>query len=119
MKKRLLSLLGFVMISVPIVSMGQDININGWPIPDLKGLIPYSITIQYVDGVEKIVEKFHTPDGGHVARVIGNGKVFAYAIDRDREPPIDRFLIDMDGSGIFTQKFKSESFYLIPEWVSR
>ena len=107
------------MISIPMVSMGQEIDIMGWPLPDLRGLIPYSIRIQNVDGVEKIVEKFHTPDGGHVARVIGNGKVFAYAVDRDQEPPIDHFLIDPDGSGIFTQKFKSEDSYLIPEWISR
>ena len=103
---------------IPIVSIGQEINREGWPIPDLKSLIPYSITIQYVDDVEKIVEKFYTPNGGHVARLSGNGKVFAYAVDRDQEPPMDYLLIDPDGSGKFTQKFKSEDVYLIPEWVS-
>ncbi len=107
------------MISIPMAAIGQEINIKGWPIPDLKGLTPYSITIQYVDGVEKIVEKYYTSGGGHVAKVIGNGKVFAYAVDRDREPPIDQFLIDVDGSGIFTRKIKFEDSYLIPEWVSR
>ena len=71
-----------------------------------------------MDGVEKIVEKFYTPSGGHVARVSGNGKVFAYAVDTDQEPPINYLLIDPDGSGKFTQKFKSEDLYLIPEWVS-
>ena len=99
--------------------MGQEINQGGWPIPDLRGLTPYSITFQLVDGVEKIVEKFYTPSGGNVARVSGNGKVFAYAVDKDQEPPIDYFLVDPDGSGRFTQKFKSEDFYLIPGWVSR
>ncbi|MGA2467941.1 MAG: hypothetical protein ABSH06_26795 [Thermodesulfobacteriota bacterium] len=103
----------------PIFSMGQEINQEGWPIPDLKGLTPYSITIQHVDGVEKIVEKFYTPSGGHVARVSGNGKVFAYAVDKDQEPPIDYLLIDPDGLGKFTQKFKSEDSYFIPEWVSQ
>jgi hypothetical protein len=102
--------------------MAQEINIEGWPIPDLRGLTPYSITIQHVDDVEKMVEKFFTPGGGHggghVARVSGNGKVFAYAVDTDREPPIDYLLLDPDGSGKFTLKFKSEDFYLIPEWVS-
>lgn len=107
------------MMSIPMVSMGQEINREGWPIPDLRGLTPYSMTIGYVDGVEKITEKFYTPGGGHVARVSGNGKIFGYAVDKDQEPPVDYLLIDPDGSGRFTQKFKSEDSYLIPEWVSR
>ena len=103
----------------PLVISGQEINEDGWSIPDLKGLIPYSITVKQVDGVEKIVEKFYTPGGGHVARISGNGKVFAYAVDKDREPPIDYLLLDPAGSGKFTQKFNSEDSYKIPEWVSR
>jgi hypothetical protein len=87
-------------------------------VPDLKGLTPYNITIKVVDGVEKIVETFYTPQGGHVARIRGNGKVFAYAVDSDQEPPIDYLILDPDGSGKFTQKFKSEESYKIPEWVS-
>ncbi len=109
--------LGFLITS--LFSIAQEINREGWPIPALKGLTPYSITIQYVDGVEKIVEKFYTPDGGHVARVTGNGKVFAYAVDTNQKPPIDYLLVDPNGSGSFTQKFKSEDSYVIPEWVSR
>jgi len=118
-KFTLILLFWFGMIITPIVSMGQEINQEGWPIPDLRGLTPYSIAIQHVDGVEKIMEKFYTPNGGHVARVTGNGKVFAYAVDKDQEPPIDYLLIDPDGLGKFTQKFKSEDSYFIPEWVSR
>ena len=114
----LILLFYFGILIIPIVSIGQEINREGWPIPDLKSLTPYSITIQYLDGVEKIVEKFYTPKGGHVARLSGNGKVFAYAVDMDQEPPMDYLLIDPDGSGKFKQKFKSEEFYLIPEWVS-
>ena len=109
-------LIGF--LALPAVSMGQEVNRDGWPIPDLKGLIPYSIQVKRVDGVEKIVEKYFTPDGGHVARISGNGKIFAYAVDSDREPPIDYLLLDPDGSGRFTQKYRSEDSYKIPEWVS-
>jgi hypothetical protein len=119
MKKRLLFLFCFGVLINPLFSMGQEINGEGWSIPDLKGLTPYSITIEHVDGVEKIVEKFYIPSGGHVARVSGNGKVFAYVVDKDQEPPIDYLLIDPDGLGKFKQKFKSEDSYLIPEWVSR
>ena len=119
MKKRFLFLFFLGVFIAPIVSMGQEINQEGWPIPDLRGLTPYSITFQLVDNVEKIVEKFYTPSGGHVARVSGNGKVFAYAVDTDQKPPIDYFLIDPDGSGKFTQKFKSQDLYFIPEWVSQ
>ena len=108
----------FVFLITPLASIGQEIKREGWYIPDLKGLTPYSITIQYVDGVEKIVEKFYTPRGGHVARVSGNGKVFAYAVDMNQKPPIDYLLIDPDGSGKFTQKLNSEDSYFIPEWVS-
>ena len=119
-KKTILILLFcFSIFVIPNVSIGQEINQEGWPIPDLRGLTPYSITFQRLDGVEKIVEKFYTPSGGNVARVSGNGKVFAYAVDKDQEPPIDYFLIDPDGSGKFTQKFKSEDLYSIPEWVSQ
>lgn len=103
---------------IPIASMAQEINKEGWTIPDLKGLIPYSIQVKQVDGVEKIVEKFYTPDGGHVARISGNGRVFAYAVDKDREPPIDYLLVDPVGLGKFTQKFRFEDSYKIPEWVS-
>jgi hypothetical protein len=117
-KFTLILLFWFGMIITPIFSIAQEINQEGWPIPDLRGLTPYSIAIQHVDGVEKIVEKFYTPSGGHVARVSGNGKVFAYAVDKDQEPPIDYLLIDPDGLGKFTQKFKSEDSYFIPEWVS-
>jgi len=105
-------------LAIPVVTIGQEVNREGWPIPDLKGFIPYSIQVKHVDGVEKIVEKFYTPNGGHVARISGNGKIFAYAIDSDREPPIDYLLLDPDGLGKFTQKFRSEDSYRIPEWVS-
>jgi len=103
---------------IPTASIGQEINGEGWSIPDLKGLIPYSVTIKKMDGVEKIVEKFYTPGGGNVARISGNGKVFAYAVDTDREPPIDYLLIDPDGLGKFTQKIGPQDSYSIPEWVS-
>ena len=99
--------------------MGQEVNREGWPIPDLKGLVPYSIQVRRIDGIEKIVERFLVPDGGLVARISGNGRIFAYAVDRDRDPPIDYLLLDPDGLGKFTQKFRSEDSYVIPEWVSR
>src|SRR4030065_1247424 len=101
-------LLCFEILALPIISQSQELNSEGWAIPDLKGLIPYSMQVKQVDGVEKIVEKFYTPDGGHVARISGNGKIFAYAIDSDREPPMDYLLVDPDGSGKFTRKFKAE-----------
>jgi hypothetical protein len=113
------SLLLVETLVVPVVTMGQEVNREGWSIPDLRGLTPYSIQVKKVNGVDKIVEKFLTPDGGHVARVRGNGKIFAYAVDSDREPPIDYLLLDPDGSGRFTQKFKSEDSYNIPRWVFR
>lgn len=112
------SLLFLLTLIIPLGTMGQEINEEGWSIPDLKGLTPYSITVKQVDGVEKIAEKFYTPDGGHVARISGNGRVFAYVVDRDREPPIDYLLVDPIGLGKFTQKFRSEDSYKIPEWVS-
>jgi hypothetical protein len=109
-------LIGF--LALPIFSVGQEVNREGWPVPDLKGLIPYSIQVKKVDEVEKIIEKFYTPEGGHVARISGNGKIFAYAVDSDRDPPIDYLLLDPDGSGKFTEKYRSEDSYMIPEWVS-
>jgi hypothetical protein len=102
----------------PVVTISQEVNQEGWPIPDLKGLIPYSIDFKILDGVEKVVEKFYIPDNGHVARISGNGKIFAYVVDRDREPPIDYLLLDPDGLGNFKQKFRSEDSFKIPEWVS-
>jgi len=113
-----ISLIFFGILTLPIVPMGQEVNREGWAIPDLKGLIPYSIQVRQMDGVEKMVEKYFIPDGGHVARIRGNGKIFAYAVDSDREPPIDYLLLDPDGLGKFTQKFRSEDLYQIPEWVS-
>jgi hypothetical protein len=104
---------------IPFVGTSQTLDKEGWAIPDLKGLIPYSITIKQVDGVEKIVEKFYTPGGGHIARISGNGKVFAYVVDKDREPPIDYLLIDPDGSGRFVLKYGAEDLYTIPLWVSQ
>ena len=104
---------------IPAFSISQEINTEGWPIPDLKGLTPYSITVKRVDGVEKFVEKYYMPNGGHVARISGNGKVFAYAVDSDQEPPIDYLVVDSDGSGKFTQKFIAKDSYTIPEWVSQ
>lgn len=112
-------LLCLPLVAVPIGSQAQEINPEGFPIPDLAGLTPYSIGIELVDAVEKIVERFYTPAGGHVARLRGNGKVFAYAVDNDRDPPIDYLLIDLEGSGRFTKKIRPEESYLIPEWVSR
>ena len=107
----------FSLVSVPGFSMGQQMNEAGWPVPSLKGLIPYSMNIKTVDGIEKITEKFYTPAGGHVARILGNGRVFAYVVDSDQEPPIDYLLLDPNGSGIFTQKFGPHDSYLIPEWI--
>ena len=111
-------LAGFLTMIFPLYGLSQEINKEGWPVPDLGGFVPYSITVKKVDGVEKVVEKFYTPDGGHVARISGNGKVFAYAVDSDREPPIDYLLIDPDGNGKFTQKLEAEDSYSIPDWVS-
>lgn len=118
-RKTLPPLCWLILLVIPNFSMGQEINQEGWPLPDLKGQAPYSITIQEVDGVEKMVEKFHTPDGGHIARISGNGKVFAYVVDTDKEPPIDYLLLDPDGLGKFTKKIGPLDSYLIPEWVSR
>jgi hypothetical protein len=112
------SLLWLTLGSFPFNSVGQEIRREGWSLPDLIGLIPYSITVKETDGVEKVVEKFYTPNGGHIARISGNGKVFAYAVDSDHEPPIDYLLLDPDGNGKFTQKFRPEDPYSIPEWVS-
>ncbi len=106
-------------LAIPMVSIGQEVNREGWPLPNLKGLIPYSIQVEKVDGVEKITEKFYVQEGGHVARISGNGKIFAYVVDHDREPPADYFLLDPDGSGRFTQKFSPGDSYKVPEWVSR
>jgi hypothetical protein len=110
-------MLGIVFLST--FSAGQEVNEGGWPVPGLKGLIPYTISVKLVDGVEKVVEKFYTPDGGHVARISGNGKVFAYAVDSDQEPPIDYLLLDISGHGKFTHKLKPEDSYTLPEWISR
>lgn len=104
---------------IPIASTGEEISKEGWPVPDLRGLVPYSIAVNRVDGVEKIVERYYTPGGGHVARISGNGKVFAFAVDRNQEPPIDYLLIDPEGSGRFTKKIRPDELYKIPEWVSR
>jgi len=96
----------------------REVNLEGWPVPNLKGLSPYSMTVTRVDGVEKVVEKFYTPDGGHVARISGNGKVFAFVIDHDQEPPIDFLLLDTEGYGKFTEKLSPVDTYSIPRWVS-
>jgi hypothetical protein len=108
----------FLFISYPVLLMGQEINEEGWHIPDLEGLIPYSITIKSSDGVEKMVEKFSTTTGRHVARISGNGRVYAYAVDRNEEPPIDYLILDPNGSGKFTHKYGPDDFFLIPKWVS-
>ncbi len=113
------SLLRIGFLTIPTVSPGQEMNQAGWPISDLRGLVPYSIQVRKVNGVEKIVEEFLTPEGGHVARISGNGRIFAYAVDSDREPPIDYLLRDPDGSGRFTQDFGFDDSYNIPEWISR
>ena len=47
-------------LTLPLLSLGQEVNQEGWPIPNLKGLVPYSIQVNQVDGVEKIIEKFYT-----------------------------------------------------------
>ena len=113
------SILSLCLPIIPTPVFSQTLNREGWAVPDLKGLIPYSITVRKADGVEKVVEKFNASDGGHVAKISGNGKVFAYAVDSDREPPIDLLVLDPDGLGKFTHKFGADDFYSIPEWVSQ
>lgn len=107
----------FWMLSHPLTPFGEEVHLEGWSVPDLRGMTPYSITIRKVDGAEIIVEKFYTPKGGHVARLSGNGKVFAYAVDSDQIPPIDYLILDPDGKGRFSKKLKPEESYLIPDWV--
>ncbi len=121
MKSRLLTILLLFLgaLILPGISFGEEVNQDGWPIPDLRNLVPYSIAIQRADGAEKIVEKYYTSDGGHVARLIGNGKIYAYAVDRDREPPIDYLLLDTEGFGKFTVRLKSNETYRLPEWIFR
>jgi len=118
LKHLLLLLLFFLSIGRPVVLMGQEVREEGWPIPDLRNLDPYSITIKSSDGVEKMVERFSTAAGRHVARISGNGRVYAYAVDHNQEPPIDYLILDPDGSERFTHKYGSDDLFLIPEWVS-
>ena len=118
LKHLLLLLLFFLSIGRPVVLIGQEVREEGWPIPDLRNLIPYSITIKSSDGVEKMVERFSTAAGGHVARISGNGRVYAYAVDHNQEPPIDYLILDPDGSERFTHKYGPDDLFLIPEWVS-
>jgi len=80
-------------------------------IPDLRNLIPYSITIKSSDGVEKMVERFSTVTGGHVARISGNGRVYAYAVDQNQEPPMDYLILDPDGSERFIHKYGPDDFF--------
>jgi len=108
----------FLFISPPALLLGQETREEGWSIPDLEGLIPYSITIRLSDGVEKMVERFSTTSGRHVARISGNGRVYAYVVDHNEEPPIDYLILDPNGSGRFTHKYGPDDFFLIPEWVS-
>ena len=115
----ILNIFLFGILIFPIISAAEEIRQGGWQVPDLKNLVTYYIVIQKADGVEKVVERFYTPDGGHVARISGNGKVFAYAVDKDQEPPIDYLLLDPDGSGRFTKRLKPDETYMIPEWVFR
>ncbi len=123
MERRKKAIIGFLLrcflvVVFPVYGWAYETNEEGWPVPELNGLVPYSISVKNVDGVEKIVEKFYTPNGGHVARISGNGKVFAYAVDSDREPPIDYLILDPDGHGKYTQKFEAEESYAIPDWIS-
>ena len=106
------------LLCFPVFAEAQETEGEGWAVPNLNGFIPYSISISIVDGVEKITERFYTPDGGHVARLSGNGKVFAYAIDKDQEPPADYLLLDLEGSGKFRSRLGPFDSYPIPVWVS-
>jgi len=108
----------FLSVGYPLLLKGQEVREEGWPIPDLRNLIPYSITIKSSDGVEKMVERFSMATGGHVARISGNGRVYAYAVDHNQEPPVDYLILDSDGSERFIQKYGPDDFFLIPEWVS-
>lgn len=110
-------LLLFIHQAFPGILQAEEMSREGWTVPDLRGLIPYSILLQKVDGIEKMIERFYTPGGGHVARISGNGKVFAYAVDSNLEPPIDYLLLDVEGLGKFTKKLKADEVYSIPEWV--
>jgi hypothetical protein len=112
-----LILLSVLLWTMPVSVKGLEIDLKGFSVPQLSGMVPYSITVRKVDGVEKVVEKFYTPGGGHVARISGDGKVFAYAVDHNREPPIDYLLVDPDGSGKFIQKLEADEIYSIPSWV--
>ena len=108
----------FLSVGYPLLLKGQEVREEGWPIPDLRNLIPYSITIKSSDGVEKMVERFSTVTGGHVARISGNGRVYAYAVDQNQEPPMDYLILDPDGSERFIHKYGPDDFFLIPDWVS-
>ena len=114
----LLFIVFLLTVSLSRDSFGQEINTQGWPVPHLKGLIPYYMVIQRVDGVEKLTEKFYSREAGHVARVSGNGRVFAYVVDHDIDPPIDYVIMDQDGSGKFTHRYGPDHVYSIPAWVS-
>ena len=117
-KHLLLVTLFFLFIFHSALVTGQEISQEGWSVPDLEGLMPYSITIKLSDGVEKMVERFLTASGRHVARISGNGRVYAYAVDHNEEPPVDYLILDPNGSAKFTHKYGPDDFFMIPEWVS-
>ena len=64
MLSKLTGILLLAMLINPMVSMGQEINEEGWPIPDLGGVIPYTISVKLSMEWKRSLRKFIPPMGG-------------------------------------------------------
>ncbi|MDP2908253.1 MAG: hypothetical protein Q8N77_00430 [Nanoarchaeota archaeon] len=98
----------------------QEVNPEGYQVPDLTGLTPYARG--YLKSEPKVyVERFYTKDGGIVARIsYDNGKerkILGYTIDHDKKSPVDYGIYDMDGDGIFESKYGPYENVDIPDWI--
>ena len=88
-------------------------------IPNLSGMQParsYQKDVtDKIEGKETLVERFDHPNGLRTYRLSIKDKVYAYSKETSKNDGFS--LRDKDGNGIFTEKYRFDETYLVPDWA--
>ena len=99
----------------------EEVNSDGWPLPDLADSVIITETtkdvLPNITGKETTLRVYRTSDVTVFNVLIYNGRVYAYYIDTDGKPPMEYSLVDLDGDGIFRHRYKPHETSPIPTYL--
>jgi hypothetical protein len=109
------------------VVKAEEINPNGWPVPNRANATLVGndrIRTDLIEGrnIPVIQRVYRTPEGTYfntlsVKDKDGKEKIYGYLVDIDGKPPMEYGLIDLEGNDLFTHKYGTNEHMTTPAYV--